>query len=85
MAAPPGAERRKPLGQSRPIKWTLMGEPEPPTPDLVEAVRQLVTALTDAGWVRVAPAGKWYAQRFRWGGEGQPRPLESPKGKATNA
>ena len=46
MAAPPGEERRTPFGESRPIKWTLMGEPEPPTEELVEVVRELVTALT---------------------------------------
>ena len=85
MAAAPGDPRRTRFGQSRPIKWTLMSEPEPPTDELVEALRELVTALTQAGWERIGPGGPWYAQRFLWGGDRQPRPLAPLKGKEANA
>jgi hypothetical protein len=85
MAAPPGDERRVPFGESRPVKWTLMGEPEPPTEEMVEVLRELVTALTEDGWVRIGPAGHWYAQRFLWAEHGQPRPLAPLKGREANA
>jgi hypothetical protein len=85
MAAPPGGARRTRFGQSRPIKWTLMSEPEPPTDEMVEVLRELVTALTQDGWVRIGPGGPWYAQRFLWAGDRQPRPLVPLKGKEANA
>jgi len=81
MVAPPGEPRRRPFGQSRPLRWTLMDDPEPPTEDMVAVVQELVAALTQHGWVRIGPAGRWYAQRFLWAGEGQPRPLEPLTGK----
>jgi hypothetical protein len=62
-----------------------MGEPEPPTEELVEVLRELVTALTEDGWVRIGPAGHWYAQRFLWAEHGQPRPLAPLKGREANA
>ena len=85
MVAPPGEARRTSFGQSRPIKWTLMDDPEPPTEQLVEGLRELVTALTEVGWVRIGLAGPWYSQRFLWAGYGQPRPLAPLKGKEANA
>jgi hypothetical protein len=81
MVAPPGEQRRRPFGQSRPLRWTLMDDPEPPTEEMVAVVQELVAALTQHGWVRIGPAGRWYAQRFLWAGEGQPRPLEPLTGK----
>jgi hypothetical protein len=80
MVAPPGEARREPFAQSRP-RWTFMDEPEPPTPDMVEVVRELVAELVDAGWVPIDRSGAWYAQRFLWAGRGQPRPLAPQKGK----
>ena len=85
MAAAPGDTRITQLGQSRPIKWTFMAEPEPPTEELVEVLRELVNALTEDGWVRIGPAGPWHSQRFLWAGDGQPRPLTPLKGKKANA
>lgn len=85
MAAAPGDPRRTRFGQSRSIKWTLMSEPEPPTDELVEVLRELVTALTQAGWERIGPGGPWYAQRFLWAGDRQPRPLAPLKGKTAHA
>jgi hypothetical protein len=85
MAAPPGELRRKALGQSRPVKWTFMGDPDPPTQDMVEVLQELVTALTENGWVRVGPGDHWYSQRFLWAGNGQPRPLAPLTGKEANA
>jgi hypothetical protein len=84
MAAAPGDPKRRVYGQSRPINWMLMDAPEPPTTALVEALRELVDALTRHGWVRIGPAGPWYSQRFLWAGEGQPRPLAPQKGKEAN-
>jgi hypothetical protein len=85
MAAAPGDARRTRFGQSRPIMWTLMSEPEPPTDELVEVLRELATALMQDGWVRIGPGGPWYAQRFLWAGDRQPRPLAPLKGKEANA
>ena len=85
MAAPPGEPRREAFAQSRPVKWTLMGDAEPPTQDMVEVLQELVTALTEDGWVRIGTAGHWYAQRFLWAGDGQPRPLAPLTGKEANA
>jgi hypothetical protein len=85
MAAPPGELRRRAFGQSRPVKWTLMGDPEPPTQDMVEVLQELVTALTEDGWVRIGPGNHWYSQRFLWAGNGQPRPLAPLTGKEANA
>jgi hypothetical protein len=62
-----------------------MDEPEPPTPDIVEIVDALVMSLTEDGWVPIGPSGHWYAHRFLWGGEGQPRPLAPHSGKEANA
>jgi hypothetical protein len=82
MAAPPGAKRRQPIGESSSLRWTLMIEPEPPTDELVEAVRELMDALHAAGWERTYSHGPWYALRFRWRGEGLPQRLEIQDRKA---
>ena len=62
-----------------------MGEPDPPTPEKVDAVRGLIAALVDQGWERIESAGPWYAQRFVWPHDGQPRPIAPPTGKAADA
>ena len=85
MAAPPGEVRRKAFAQSRPVKWTLMGDAEPATQDMVEVLQDLVIALTEEGWVRIGTVGPWYSQRFLWAGNGQPRPLAPLTGKEANA
>jgi hypothetical protein len=82
MAAPPGEKRRRPIGESSSVRWTLMMDPEPPTDELVEAVRELVDALTAAGWERTYSQGPWYALRFRWRGEGLPQRLEIKRREA---
>ena len=84
MVAAPGDPKRRVYGQSKPISWMLMDEPEPPTEPLVEALRELIDALTRNGWVRIGPGGPWYSQRFLWAGHGQPRPLAPQKGKEAN-
>ncbi|HEX5781799.1 MAG TPA: hypothetical protein VFX80_07745, partial [Solirubrobacteraceae bacterium] len=76
MATPPGGRRSRSLGESAGMKWGLMSDPEPPTRELVEAVRSLLTALEAAGWQRIEPAGPWYSQRFLWRGTGEPGPVE---------
>ena len=81
MAGPPGDGRRKPIGESPPLKWTLMTDPEPPTPEMVVGVKALIRALLAAGWERTAPGGAWYAQRFLWRGEGEPGRVEVPAGE----
>jgi hypothetical protein len=77
MAAPPGAKRRQSIGESAPLKWTMMMEPEPPTPELVEAVRGLAAAIEAAGWERMdTPEEPWYALRFLWRRPGWPQRVE---------
>jgi hypothetical protein len=82
MAAPPGGKRRRPIGESSSVRWTLMLDPEPPTPELVEAVQELADALKAAGWERTHSDGPWYALRFRWRGEGLPQRLKIQRRKA---
>jgi len=80
MAGPPGGDgRRKPIGESPSLRWTLMTDPEPPTAEMVAGVKALIGALVTAGWERTEPGGPWYAQRFLWRGEGEPGPVEVPK------
>jgi hypothetical protein len=77
MAAPPGGDgRRRSIGESPPLKWTLMTDPEPPTPEMLSGVKALVHALVAAGWERTDPGPGWYAQRFLWRGEGEPAAVE---------
>ena len=85
MAAQPGESHREPFGESAPVMWTLMSEPDPPTPEKVAVLRDLMEALEDQGWDRVESAGPWYAQRFVWRQDGQPRPIEPLTGKAADA
>jgi hypothetical protein len=78
MAGPPGDGKRRPLGDSPSVRWSLMGEPEPPTPELAIRVRVLVQALEAAGWEHIGRGRLWYAQRFVWRGSGEPQPLDVP-------
>lgn len=78
MAGPPGAGKRRPIGDSPAVRWTLMGDPEPPTPELAVRVRALVHALEAAGWEHIGRGQHWYAQRFVWRGGGEPQPLAVP-------
>ena len=82
MAAPPRAKRRQSIGESPPLRWTLMMDPEPPTPEMVETVRELADALEAAGWERTDAVGPWYALRFVWQREGQPQRVEVPGRRA---
>ncbi len=75
MAIGPGDDKRRPLGESAPVRWALMGEPEPPTPDLAIRVRGLVEALEAAGWQHIGRGRHWYEQRFLWHGSGEPQPI----------
>jgi hypothetical protein len=78
MAGPPGAGKRRPFGDSPSVRWALMGEPEPPTPELAIRVRMLVQALEAAGWEHIGRGRVWYAQRFVWRGSGEPQPVDVP-------
>jgi hypothetical protein len=79
MAAPPGSDKREPLADAPAVSWTLMGDPEPPTPELAVRVRALMTALEAAGWEHIGRGGRWYAQRFLWRGTGDPQPVAVPE------
>jgi hypothetical protein len=79
MAGPPGNGRRKAIAESPPLRWTLMTDPDPPTPEMVVGVKALIAALVAAGWERTAPGGAWYAQRFLWRGEDTPGQVEVPE------
>ena len=78
MAGPPGGNRRMLLGESPSLKWTLMTDPEPPTPEMIAGVRSLIGALAAAGWERTTPGPAWYEQRFLWRGDGEPKPVTVP-------
>jgi hypothetical protein len=78
MAGPPGAGRRKAIGESPSLRWTLMTDPEPPTPEMIASVKVLISALTAAGWERTGSGAAWYAQRFVWRGSGEPGALSVP-------
>jgi hypothetical protein len=78
MAEPPGAGKRRQIGESPSVRWTLMSDPEPPTPELVASVRLLIGALEAAGWERIGPGGPWYAQRFLWRRSGEPTAVAVP-------
>jgi hypothetical protein len=80
MVAGPGEEKRHPLGASAPVRWALMGEPEPPTPELAVRVRSLVQALEAAGWEHIGRGRRWYQQRFVWRAAGDPQPISLPEG-----
>jgi hypothetical protein len=75
MATGPGDDKRHALAESAPVRWALMGEPEPPTPELALRVRGLVEALESAGWQHIGRGRHWYEQRFLWRGSGEPQPV----------
>lgn len=75
MVAAPGEGKRHPLGESTAVRWALMGEPEPPTPELAVRVRALVDSLEAAGWEHIGRGRRWYEQRFLWRGDGEPQPI----------
>jgi hypothetical protein len=78
MAGPPGSAKRAPIGESRVVAWTLMADPEPPTPELATRVRALMQGLEAAGWEHIGRGGHWYAQRFLWRGTGEPQAIVVP-------
>ena len=78
MAGPPGSGRRKSIGESPSLRWTLMTDPEPPTSEMIASVKALVSALVAAGWERTGTGTAWYAQRFIWRGDGEPRAVTVP-------
>ena len=75
MIAAPGEPKRRPFGESPAVRWALMGEPEPPTPELAVRVRALVETLEAAGWEHIGRGRRWYEQRFLWRGDGDPQPI----------
>jgi hypothetical protein len=86
LAGAPGDQRRRRrMGESAPIKWMLMGEPVPPTPEMAAAVRALTAALVESGWEHIGSGRRWYGQRFVWRQEGEPRPVESQTGGTADA
>ena len=78
MAGPPGAGRRKSIAESPSLRWTLMTDPEPPTPEMIASVKVLVSALVAAGWEHTGSGAAWYAQRFVWRGSGEPGAVAVP-------
>ena len=81
----PGAGKRRQIGESLPLRWALMTDPEPPTPEYVALARTLIGALEAAGWERIGRGGPWYAQRFLWRGEGEPGPVVVPSAAETRS
>jgi hypothetical protein len=78
MAGAPGGGRRKSIGESPSLRWTLMTDPEPPTSEMIASVKILVSALIEAGWEQVGAGTSWYAQRFVWRGKGEPGAVSVP-------
>jgi hypothetical protein len=78
MAAAPGASKRHAIAESPQLRWALMSDPETPTPEFVALARALMGALEAAGWERIGPGGRWYAQRFLWRGKGEPGAISVP-------
>ena len=78
IAEPPGAGKRRQIGESPPVRWTLMSDPEPPTPALVAAVRPLMAALEAAGWQRIGPAGRGTRSGSCGAGRATPGPSSVP-------
>jgi hypothetical protein len=78
MAGAPGGGRRKSIGESPSLRWTLMTDPEPPTSEMIASVKVLVSALIDAGWEQAGAGTSWYAQRFIWRGSGEPKAVAVP-------
>jgi hypothetical protein len=78
MVEPPGGGKRRQIAESPPLRWSLMMDPEPPTPEFITLARALMTALEAAGWERIGPGGPWYAQRFLWRGVNEPGPVVVP-------
>jgi hypothetical protein len=78
IAEPPGGGKRRQIAESPPLRWSLMMDPEPPTPEFIALARALMTALEAAGWERIGPGGPWYAQRFLWRGASEPGPVVVP-------
>ena len=78
MVEPPGGGKRRQIAESPPLRWSLMMDPEPPTPEFIALARALMTALEAAGWERIGPGGPWYAQRFLWRGASEPGPVVVP-------
>jgi hypothetical protein len=78
MAQPPGGGKRRAIGESAPLRWTLVSDPEPPMREFMALARSLVTALRAAGWERVGTGEHWYSLRFVWRGEGEPEPVTVP-------
>jgi outer membrane biosynthesis protein TonB len=79
MAAPPGSNKREPVGDSPAVAWTLMADPEPPTPELAVRVRALMNALEAAGWQHIGRGPRWFEQRFVWRGAGEPPQIAVPE------
>jgi hypothetical protein len=78
MAGPPGAGRRKAIAESPSLRWTLMTDPEPPTPEMIASIKVLVSALVAAGWEHTGSGAAWYARRFVWRGSGEPGAVSVP-------
>jgi hypothetical protein len=79
LATAPGSDKHEPVGDSPAVGWTLMADPEPPTPELAIRVRALMTALEQAGWEHIGRGPRWFAQRFVWRGDGEPPRVAVPE------
>jgi hypothetical protein len=62
------------IAQSPSVSWPPLFPPRPDE-DVLAAARDLVKLLRDAGWTPVARGDAWYAQRFVWSRDNDPRPL----------
>jgi hypothetical protein len=71
----PGQRRARIAARSQAFKWLLDGPPKKDRPEFEAAVRSLDAALVGAGWRRIPPGPKWYAQRYVWPGAEAPGAL----------
>jgi hypothetical protein len=58
-----------------------MGQPDVRSPEHRQELHELAGALVARGWERVGRGSSWYAERYRWPGDGAPGDLAAPPGR----
>jgi hypothetical protein len=81
VARRPGQRGTTTVGSSETFKWMIMADPEPPTPELLDAVAQLDEQVTALGWEPAGFGREWWERRYLWRGEGRP-PLDLERSPA---
>jgi hypothetical protein len=72
VAYRPHGRRGRPIAASSPLRWLLMGPPDPAQAEHRDAVHGLASKLEAAGWEPVGRGLSWYSRRFSWTRDGAP-------------